>query len=124
MPVILCVDDDRNGLALRKLMLESKGYVVVAASSGPAGIQLSRRVSVDAVVLDFEMPGMDGEQVARVLRRERPTLPIVLLSGSGDVPKSVLSMVNEYLQKDSSELIELLDGALLRLTEKSYGRAA
>ena len=124
MPAILCIDDDRNGLALRKLMLELKGYVVLAATNGPAGIELARRAKVDAVVLDFQMPCMDGEEVARILRHDCPNLPIVLLSGSGEVPNSALSMVNEYLQKDSPDLLELLDCTLLRLTERTFQRAA
>ena len=124
MPVILCIDDDRNGLALRKLMLESKGYVVHAATNGLAGIKLARRAKVDAVVLDFQMPYMDGEQVARILRHDCPNLPIVLLSGSGEVPNSVLSMVNEHFQKGSPDLLELLDCTLLRLTERTLQRAA
>jgi CheY-like chemotaxis protein len=124
MPAILCIDDDRNGLALRKLILESKGYVVLAATNGPAGIKLAQRAKVDAVVLDFQMPYMDGEQVARILRHDCPNLPIILLSGSGEVPNSALLTVDEYLQKGCPDLLELLDRALLRLTEGTFPRAA
>ena len=123
MPVVLCIDDDRSGLAFRKLVLETKGYIVLATTSGAAGIQLSRRAHVDAVVLDFQMPNIDGEQVARVLRQEHPTLPIILLSGS-EVPASIFPVVNEYLQKGSANSVDLLDRALLRVTQKSLGRAA
>jgi|SRR5690349_10188484 len=124
MPVVLCIDDDLSGLALRKLLLETKGYVVLTATNGQAGIELARRVSLDAVVLDFQMPHMDGEQVARVLRLDRPTLPIILLSGSGEVPDPLLSMVSEYLQKGSPDLLECLDRVLQRFTRPDLGRAA
>lgn len=124
MPVVLCIDDDLTGLALRKLLLETKGYVVLTATNGNAGIELSRRADLDAVVLDFQMPHMDGEQVAKVLRRERPALPIILLSGSGEVPDPVLSMVSEYLQKGSPDLLECLDRVLRRFTRSDLGRAA
>lgn len=124
MPVVLCIDDDLTGLALRKLLLETKGHVVLTATNGKAGIELARRVSLDAVVLDFQMPQMDGEQVARVLRQERPTLPIILLSGSGEVPAPLLSMVSEYLQKGSADLLDCLDRVLWRFTRSDLGRAA
>jgi len=124
MPMVLCIDDDQVGLALRKWMLESKGYRVLTANSGPAGIELARQFNLGAVVLDFQMPYMDGEQVARVLHHDVPKLPIILLSGSGEVPGPVLTMVSEYLQKGSPDLPELLDRALLRITQPAFRRAA
>jgi FixJ family two-component response regulator len=75
-------------------------------------------------VLDFQMPHMDGEQVAKLLRRDCPKLPIILLSGSGEVPGSVLSMVSEYLEKDAPDLLEALDRALSRITRRHFRRAA
>jgi CheY-like chemotaxis protein len=60
MATILCIDDDRNILEIHRALLESKGYRVVTALDGPTGIVLSREQSIDVVVLDFNMPGMDG----------------------------------------------------------------
>jgi len=124
MPVVLCIDDDHAGLMLRKWMLESKGYQVLTATSGRTGIALARRFNLDAVVLDFQMPHMDGEQVARVLRQRCPKLPIILLSGSGEVPGPVLSMVSEYVQKGAPDVLELLDRALSRITQPTFRTAA
>ena len=124
MPVVLCVDDDRTGLALRKLILETQGYVVLTATSGPGGLEIVRRMAVDAVVLDFQMPAMDGIQVAKILRAERPGLPIIMLSGSGEVPAAALSIVNEYLQKSAPELPRSLDQSLRRLTSRRFHNAA
>lgn len=76
MPVVLCIEDDRPGLALRKLLPETKGYLVLTATNDWAGIEPAHRANPDAVVLDFQLPHTDGEQVARVLRHERPGLPI------------------------------------------------
>lgn len=124
MTVVLCIDDDHAGLMLRKWLLESRGYQVITAPSGRAGVALARRFALDAVVLDFQMPHMDGEQVAKLLRRDCPKLPIILLSGSGEVPGSVLSMVSEYLEKDAPDLLEALDRALSRITRRHFRRAA
>jgi CheY-like chemotaxis protein len=100
MPNVLCIDDRAEYLSIRKRLLESRGYSVLTATDGAAGIDIVRQGPVDAVVLDYHMPGMDGEAVAKVLKSERPDLPIVLLTGFPyEVPKRLLSVVDAYVQK-------------------------
>jgi len=90
MATILCIDDNRNILEIHRALLESKGYRVVTAVDGPTGIALSREQSIDVVVLDFNMPGMDGNEVAQVLMQEQPTLPVVVWSGyPEEIPESL-----------------------------------
>ncbi len=84
MATILCIDDNRNILEIHRALLESKGYRVVTAIDGPTGIALSHLQSIDVVVLDLNMPGMDGNRVAEVLMQEQPTLPVVIWSGYPD----------------------------------------
>jgi DNA-binding NtrC family response regulator len=97
---ILCIDDNRNILQIHQALLERKGYRVVTALDGATGIDLSRRQSIDVVVLDFNMPGMDGNQVAQVMRREQPTLPVVIWSGYPDaIPESLRWCAYAVLQK-------------------------
>jgi CheY-like chemotaxis protein len=87
---ILCIDDNRKILEIHRALLESKGYRVVTALDGPTGIVFSREQSIDVVVLDFNMPGMDGNEVARVLLQEQPTLPVVIWSGYPEaIPESL-----------------------------------
>jgi len=124
MAVVLCIDDDVTGLMLRKLLLETRGYIVLTASNGEDGIQIARKMKPDVLVLDFQMPHMDGGQVARIFREELPAVPIILLSGSGEVPLAVTSMVNEYFQKGSPDLLQALDRALTNLTNHQLGNAA
>ncbi len=62
MPTILCIDDIPQDLALRKLMLEDKGYTVLTACDGPSGIELARLNLIDAVILDYRMPGIAGHE--------------------------------------------------------------
>lgn len=100
MPTILCIDDNAKALPCRKEMLETKGYQVLTASDGPAGIELARQHSIDAVLLDYDMPGMMGDEVAEVLKREHPKVPIVLLTALGwDIPERVFRIVDSYIQK-------------------------
>ena len=71
VPAILCIDDEVLGLEIRKVVLEREGYVVHTAADGPTGIHIFRQQTIDAVVLDFAMPGMNGGAVAVALREER-----------------------------------------------------
>ncbi len=101
MATILCIDDNRNVLQIHRALLESKGYRVVTAVDGPTGIALSREQSIDVVVLDFNMPGMDGNEVAQVLTQEQPTLPVVVWSGYPDgIPESLRWFAYAVLRKD------------------------
>src|SRR5713226_1683290 len=100
MATILCIDDNRNILQIHRALLESKGYRVVTAVDGPTGIALSREQSIDVVVLDFNMPGMDGNEVAQVLMQEQPTLPVVVWSGYPDgIPESLRWFAYAALRK-------------------------
>ena len=66
MASILCIDDDPRVLDLYKALLGAKGYTVLTAPDGPTGLAITRKYSISVVVLDFRMPGLDGNQVARV----------------------------------------------------------
>jgi len=116
-PVILCIDDDGPGLKVRQLLLEVSGFRVLTANDGPTGLQIVRQEHVDAVVLDYLMPVMDGGEVAKRLRSEPTHLPILILSGCREIPDSTLSLVDAFLEKGrpSSVLIQELQ----RLTNAS-----
>jgi CheY-like chemotaxis protein len=115
MPSILCIDDDPIVLDLQKSILEMNGYTVLTASNGPMGITLASKHSIDLVVLDFKMPGMDGGEVAEALLTEQPNLRIVVCTGfldavpewlrwcaaahlhKGDGPEVLLSAIEELM---------------------------
>ena len=84
---VLCIDDEPNGLVVRKAILRNKGYEVLTALSGPEGLKLFKANPIDAVVLDYAMPGMDGGQVAAELKRLNPDIKILLLSSYVDIPQ-------------------------------------
>ncbi len=108
MPTILCIDDDPTILELQKNVLEANGYTVLTASDGPSGIALVCQYAVDAVVLDFKMPGMDGGQVAEALMQQQPDLPIVICTGFFDaVPEWLRWFAAASLQKGDGPLVLL-----------------
>ena len=74
-PVILCIDDEDLGLEIRKMVLEREGFTVLTARDGQTGLSVFDTEQIDAVVLDYAMPGMDGGQVAALLRQRKPDIP-------------------------------------------------
>ncbi len=85
-PLVLCVDDELIGLQVRKILLERAGYRVLTAPDGPEGLVLFNEEPVEAVVLDYSMPGMDGGEVASRMRQIKPKVPILLLSAYVGLP--------------------------------------
>jgi len=79
---LLCVDDDSSFRQLYKNLLGTHGFEVTVAANGPQALKLFLTHKIDAVVTDFEMPGMTGAELAARLKRLRPELPVVLVSGS------------------------------------------
>ena len=110
-PTILCIDDNRAGLAIRKLLLEHQGYSVLTAEDGVSGLSLLERHPVDAVILDYRMPGMDGDAVAQIIRKEHPGLPIVILTG---YPQNLAVLADAVITK--GEPVQNLLAALEQLT--------
>ena len=106
-PTILCIDDQWSGLIGRKMLLETNGYEVLEATGGNEGLRLFLSHSVDAVVLDYQMPGMNGDVVAAKMKRLKSNVPIMLLSAYGPLPKSKLKAVDTFLSKSQPPKILL-----------------
>ncbi|HYN16063.1 MAG TPA: PAS domain S-box protein [Terriglobales bacterium] len=86
-PVILCVDDDSTGLRFRQLMLEAKGYRVLLATSAQQGMEVFQSNAVDLVITDHLIGRAMGTAMAAALKRLRPDIPIIILSGSSNPPE-------------------------------------
>ena len=97
--LVLCVDDEVVGLHVRKMILERAGYSVLTAPDGPTGLQVFASEPIEAVVLDYAMPGMDGGSVAARMREEKPDVPILLLSAYMSLPADVTKLVDIYMTK-------------------------
>ncbi len=117
-PAVLCIDDNVLGLAVRKAMLESLDYRVFTAENGPEGLEIASKEDIDLVILDYQMPEMDGGEVAEQLRSRCSHIPILLLSGfPGRIPRSLLAAVDGFVLKGSSPDVLLKE--VERITRES-----
>src|SRR5271166_5034409 len=96
---VLCVDDEKVGLRVRKIMLEGAGFKVLTATSGEQGLALLDKNHIDLVVLDYYMPGMNGGDVAAEVRRRKPGVPIIFLSAYFSLPPAALELANAFITK-------------------------
>ena len=129
-PVILCIDDEAIGLRIRKAVLEGAGYTVLTASDGAEGLDLFRAHPVDAVVLDYNMPGMNGGEVAAVIRQHRPEIPILMLSAYVGLPREAVMLADLLLTKGGgpydllSKLDQLLAATRSKMSDPERGAGA
>jgi CheY-like chemotaxis protein len=84
IPNILLVDDSRDGLLVRRALLEELGYSVQIAINGEEGLKLFESSRFDLVVTDFRMPRMDGRQLIERIRQLDPNARVIMLSGFVD----------------------------------------
>lgn len=119
---ILCINDEPKVQGLLKDCLTELGHRVTTASSGKEGVEifraaLSSKQAYETVITDLGMPGLDGHQVARAIKAESPSTPVVMLTGWGMAMKEdgeTAPEVNALLGKPVR--IPELNGVLLRLT--------
>jgi CheY-like chemotaxis protein len=76
-PLILCVEDDWNGLEGRKVLLEEIGCRVLASTSGVEALHLFASYAIDLVLLEYHMPEMRGDAMAACMKASHPEIPIV-----------------------------------------------
>ena len=82
---ILVVDDETIPRALRSLVLQKKGYRVVAAASGKEALERLAEGVFHLVLSDQMMPGMTGAELAKIIKSTLPAMPVVLISGVNEV---------------------------------------
>jgi two-component system, OmpR family, response regulator len=110
---ILCVDDEENQLILRKLLLEQAGYRVLTSNSAAKAIELFRSETIDLVIVDYYMPGMNGLSLARELRQTKK-VPIVVLSAFVELPGETIGTADVWVTKGitTEELLTQLEKLL------------
>ena len=116
MPTILCIDDEVESLQTRKSLLESQGYQVITVNSGKEGLQVVESTPVDVAIVDDYMPGMRGMEVASNIKKINPAIPIIMLSGWGELPSESAGIAFRWVLKGSPP-DELL-ATIKRLTQK------
>ena len=116
---LLCVDDNQSSLKICKMILEDFGYKVLTSSSAREGLEVFASNAIDAVILDYQMPEMNGELVAAEMKRTNPRIPILMLSGWVSLPESALQLVDDFVAKgDPVEFLLLAVQQVLSRGEK------
>jgi two-component system alkaline phosphatase synthesis response regulator PhoP len=115
---ILLVDDDAGITQVARDYLAHAGFTVLAAPDGPAALAAWRARRPDLVVLDLGLPGLDGLDVARALRRESP-VPIIMLTARGEESDKLVGLelgADDYMTKPFSpkELVARVRAVLRR----------
>jgi CheY-like chemotaxis protein len=82
MASILVIDDDSAVSATIKLLLDRAGHDVVVANDGRNGLKVFESGQFDLLIVDIFMPGMDGLETIRLVHRQRPEVPILVISGN------------------------------------------
>lgn len=126
-PRILLVDDQPEVLKAHAQLLQNDGHQVTLAADGETALRLAERDLPDVIILDVDMPGMDGYEVVRRLRQLRRTalVPVLFLSGHGEAPRKVKGLelgADDFMTKpvEYSELKARIGAAIAR-AQRSLG---
>lgn len=114
---ILCVDDNEQGLAVRKFLLETRGYRVLTAAGAHDAIELLRNGGIDLVLGDLIMPRMDGNEMVLRMKEIAPDVPMMLLSGTVKAFDRA-SHADAFLPKSSCSPVELLERIRVMIARK------
>jgi two-component system response regulator FixJ len=118
-PTVFVVDDDASFLAAVSRLLRATGHAVKTFSSAAEFLQCLPAAGAGCVVADLQMPGMSGLDLQAALARTNHPLPVLFLTGHGDIPTSVRAMrqgAEDFLSKRApkEELLDAVQRALAR----------
>ncbi|MGC6769753.1 response regulator transcription factor [Enterococcus sp. LJL128] len=105
MKHVLVVDDEPSILTLLKFNLEKEGYQVTTTDTGTEAYELALGNSFDFIILDLMLPGMDGLDITKALRREKVETPILILTAKDDQVDKIIGLeigADDYLTKPFS----------------------
>lgn len=118
---ILVVDDDRNICELLRLYLEKDGFAVVTAENGEDAVRMAEEENPALMLLDIMLPGLDGWQVCREVRK-KSDLPIIMLTAKGETFDKILGLelgADDYVSKpfDAKEVMARVKAVLRRTAQ-------
>ena len=114
---ILCVDDNEQSLSIRKVLLETRGYRVIACTKGEEALEIFKRGGIDLVLTDLVMPGYDGTKLIEQIKAISPQTPAILLSGKVRIYDRD-TQADVFLPKGMYAPAELLERIRLLLIRK------
>jgi DNA-binding NtrC family response regulator len=120
---VLIVDDEVDFVEMLSLRLEGAGEKVVPTYSGRECLEILKKLEIDVVILDIKMPGMDGIQTLREIKKGFPLVEVIMLTGHGTTETAVEGMklgAFDYLLKptDFRDLLDKLENARKRKDEQ------
>ena len=104
---ILVVDDEESIHLVYKEELNEEGYEVISALSGEEGLKLFQEENPDLVILDINMPGMDGIEVLRQMKQMKPNIPVIISSAYPEYKQDLASWASDDYIVKSFNLDEL-----------------
>jgi CheY-like chemotaxis protein len=114
---ILCVDDNEQSLSIRKVLLETRGYRVLASTKPEEALAMFKEGGVDLVLTDLVMPGFDGTRLIQEIKAISPETPAILLSGKVRIYDRD-TQADVFLPKGMYAPAELLERIRLLLVRK------
>lgn len=114
---ILCVDDNEQTLSIRKVLLQTRGYRVLAYAKAEDALEMFKRGGVDLVLTDLVMPGFDGNRLVQEIKAISPETPAILLSGKVRIYDRD-TQADVFLPKGMYAPAELLERIRLLLIRK------
>ena len=125
--VVHVVDDDDSVRRSVGFMLKTSGYKVKPYSSGAEFLKEARSLDAGCILLDIRMPGMDGLEVQEALRGQGVALPVIIMTGHGDVPLSVRAMkagAIDFIEKPFQKevLVSAIEDGFTTLKRTDSGR--
>jgi CheY-like chemotaxis protein len=108
---LLFVDDNQVALSGWSLYLQQHGYTVVSAANPEEGLQIFATQPLDAVILDYAMPELNGEAVSALMKRLKPDVPIVMFTGVSELPAAILHTIDAVMTKGRppADLLAMID---------------
>jgi CheY-like chemotaxis protein len=102
--VILIIEDNEQNLYLMQFLLEKHGYTVTSAMTGPEGIRMANELLPRAILLDIQLPEMDGYTVAYQIRKnslleDTPIIAVTSYAMMGDREKVISAGADDYIEK-------------------------
>jgi CheY-like chemotaxis protein len=122
--IILCVDDDEAMLGYERALLERSGYVVLTTASPKQALKFVTACKCDVVLLDYDMPEMNGNELACAIKQVRPEQLVILVSGR-EAPTHALKLVDAFVPKlEASEQLLPMIAQLCSRTRDRQQRAS
>lgn len=117
---VLIIEDNPDNMYLMRFLMENSGFIVMGADNGLDGIELALYEKIDLILLDIQLPEMDGYAIARELRshKELKSLPIVAVTSYamvGDREKALEAGANGYVEKpiDPDTFVKTVSGFII-----------